>query len=63
MKDKIVTQLKFRSNISTMGDSLIIWVPLAMHEMANQLKRKKNLMITVDDEEGQQQSKGKKEKH
>jgi hypothetical protein len=34
-----------------MGDNLIIWVPLAMHEMTNQLKRRKNLMITVDDED------------
>ena len=46
-----MTQLKFRSSISSMGDNLIIWVPLAMHEMANELKRKKNLMITVDDED------------
>jgi hypothetical protein len=29
-------------------ENLIIWVPLAMHE---QLKRRKNLMITVDDED------------
>lgn len=34
-----------------MGDGMIIWVPLAMHEMANQLKSKKNLIIIVDDEE------------
>ena len=45
-------QLRFRANISSMGDSkLIINIPLAMHEMAKALKRKKNLMITVDDEE------------
>ena len=62
MTRNTVTKLRFRANISNMGDGMIIWVPLAMHEMAKQLKTKKNLMITVDDENGPQESKGKLKK-
>jgi hypothetical protein len=41
-----------------MGEGMIIWVPLAIHEMAKQLKTKKNLLITVDDDDGRQKGKG-----
>jgi hypothetical protein len=46
-----VTRIKIKSSISSMGDNLSIWVAIAMHEMVNELKRRENLMTTVEDED------------
>jgi len=44
-----LTKVKFAAKISSQGNNLVIWIPRSYHEMLKELRKKKQVMVTLDD--------------